>query len=387
VRKEQPEEWVVYHAKSRWKKRAVGVALAAALIVPAWLYLPALLFPPPVPPLPADHHAPYTPGSPWNTAIPADASPDEGSAAFVAAFAGRWLTSDPTQYTYPVYVVSESATSRSVSVSGKYSDVLEYGNALSNQHGGSVLAPIPYGASPSPGTDGHLVVWNPATGDEWGFWQASQGADGAWTATNGYHYSTAWSGVPPSTFVSRGAGLPYFAGLVRPWEIESGRIGHALAFGYNYPSSGFVFPATKSDGDGLAGVDLPEGARLQLDPTLNGTHFDAWGLSPAGKVMARALQEFGMIVVDNSGRPKIYVEDERTAHWEGTVVANTVSPIPFSSFRVLDLSRPVGSSAGEGTRANAASPNGTGHASAVLVRPQEERAVVTRSSMTSSGHA
>ncbi len=66
-------------------------------------------------------------------------------------------------------------------------------------------------------------------------------------ASNGYHYNTAWSGVPPRGFSSRGAGVPYLAGLVRKCEIEQGHIDHALAFVYPRTTARFVFPATKSD--------------------------------------------------------------------------------------------------------------------------------------------
>ena len=69
-----------------------------------------------------------------------------------------------------------------------------------------------------------------------------------------------WSGVPPIGFNSRGAGVPYLAGLVRPAEVRRGRIEHALAFGCREPGSLFVVPATKSDGAG-AFPALPEGAR------------------------------------------------------------------------------------------------------------------------------
>jgi len=50
------------------------------------------------------------------------------------------------------------------------------------------------------------------------------------------------------------------------------------------------------------------------------------------------LQEFGMITIDNSGHPKVYFEDDRSAHWGGSLPANLVSNIPYSAFRVLDFS-------------------------------------------------
>ena len=49
---------------------------------------------------------PYAADSPWNAAITSDIPLNPNSPAIVAALAnGRTLTSDPTQYTYPVYEV------------------------------------------------------------------------------------------------------------------------------------------------------------------------------------------------------------------------------------------------------------------------------------------
>jgi hypothetical protein len=211
---------------------------------------------------------------------------------------------------------------------------------LIKQGGGSVEVPIPDGAQESAGADAQIVIWNIDSGDEWGFYHASENANGSWNVTNGYYYNTKWSAVSHRPFIPRGAGVPYLAGLTRPWEISQGQIDHALAFGYDYPANEFVYPATSTDGLGTFPPDLPEGARLQLDPTLTDSDFDTWGLDSVGKIIAHALQDYGMIVVDNSGRPKLYMEYEGTAGWGGILNSNTVDPIPLSAFRVLDLNGP-----------------------------------------------
>jgi hypothetical protein len=155
-------------------------------------------------------------------------------------------------------------------------------------------------------------------------------------ATNGYHYNTRWSGVPPSGFASRGAGVPYLAGLVRPCEVAQGHIDHALAFAYPRTTAQFVFPATKSDGHAPSGQGLPEGARLQLDPSISDSVITStWGCSGACYTIAKALQRYGMYVVDTGGHPKIIIEYEGTAHWGGRITSATVSSIPVSSLRLL----------------------------------------------------
>jgi len=199
----------------------------------------------------------------------------------------------------------------------------------------TVSAPIPDSAQPAAGSDAQLIVHDAATGDEWGFWQVSRRSDGSWSAVNGYHYNTTWSGVPPHGFGSRGAGVPYLAGLIRPCEIAQGSIDHAIAFAYSSPSPSFVYPATKSDGTSTAPNALPEGSRLQLDPSMTSAELAQTGCTGPCLTIARALQQYGMYLVDGSGRPKVMAEYEGTAGWNGLITTQTVSPIPLSRFRVL----------------------------------------------------
>lgn len=292
---------------------------------------------------------PYAETSPWNRRI--GSSPDlapEGE-RHVRAIEGP-LTSDPTQYTYPVYKANASTPRAPVAFTGWFSKVSEGGTRLDNEQAPTVELPIPEAAEPAAGTDAQIILLDPATGDEWGVWRLERGAEG-WEATNGYHYNTRWSGVPPlseggSPFVSRGAGVPYLAGLVRPCELAHDRIEHALAFAYDFPSKEFVYPATKSDGQGHGPGALPEGTRLQLDPSLTESMIQAWGCTAACLTIARALQEYGMYVIDNSGRPKVMLEYEATADWDGMVGEATVSPIPLTAFRVVPPERPPGGGTG-----------------------------------------
>jgi hypothetical protein len=56
---------------------------------------------------------------------------------------------------------------------------------------------------------------------------------------------------------------------------------------------------------------MPEGARLRLDPALN---VDALPLSPIAKVIARAAQQYGIIVRDvTHSTLTFYAEDPKTA--------------------------------------------------------------------------
>jgi hypothetical protein len=301
--------------------------------------------PPDTPPASSGAQRPYDARSPWNTPIGSAALLNPTSASLVRAISDNNLplTSDPDQYAIPVYRFDDRTVRRTVELGGWFSS---YDNGDNSRVGYGFAptitnVPIPEGVLQSAGSDGQIVFWDPVAGTEYSFWQFSRDAAGNYTAENGnrYHTGAGYLGRFADGLAGRGAGLPYLAGLVRRWEIDQGRIDHALAFAYSAPSGAFVYPASKSDGAGFGGVlgtDLPEGSRLQLDPAKTEADFDGWGLPPAAKTIARALQTYGMYVVDNSGSSKIFMEDRLTAGWDASIDRHLTEKIPWTAFRVLD---------------------------------------------------
>jgi hypothetical protein len=299
--------------------------------------------PPPTTPSPSSCVPPYDVSSAWNTPIAVGAAVAVGSAASIAAISdnGLALTSDAGQYTIPVYGFDSATPLVSVTGSGFFSTYdAGDGSRVGHDSPWSVQVPVPAAALGGVGSDGQVVLLDRARGIEYGFWQFTRDAQGGYSATNGYRYHTTagYDGRFADGLAGRGDGTPYLAGLVRACELAQGHIDHALAFAYNSPSSAFVYPASKSDGGafgGILGVDLPEGSRLQLDPTLSDTQLAAWGLTPSALVIAHALQRYGMYVVDHSGSSKLYLEDTSTAHWPPNITPSMLSTIPWSAFHVL----------------------------------------------------
>jgi hypothetical protein len=284
---------------------------------------------------------PYDAASPWNTPIAADVPILTASQRYVDAIVDNKLplTSDPDQYALPVYAFDAQTPRQTVRFSGSFA-AYDHGDdsRVSAGYGATVSGvPVPAGAVQSAGSDGQIVFWDPSSGVEWSFWQFERAADGGFSATNGVRYRTTAGnyGRFADGRAGRGAGTPYLAGLVRPWEIAQGHIDHALAFAYNAPASAISYPASKSDGGGVSGTDAPEGTRLQLDPSLTEADFAAWGLAPEAKIIARALQRYGMYVIDNSGSSKIYLEDRLTAGWHAGITRNLTSKIPLSRLRAV----------------------------------------------------
>lgn len=288
---------------------------------------------------------PYSPESAWNTPIGSNPQYDPNSTQMVATIGmdneGR-ITSDPDQYSYPLYYADASTPRWDIPCTRyKCTIVTPVGDSTHEQLQG---IPIPSEARPSVGTDGQMIIIDRTNNTEYDLWQVVRTRSG-WTVSNASVYNITWDGTP-DRYGSRGAGVPYLAGLVRPFEIDQGKIEHAIAFAYSHAAEDrCVFPASKTDGKSDLQYAIPQGARLQLDPSLTEADFDRLGLNRTGKIIARALQEYGMILIDNSGRPKIYVEDLKNnplsqRKWSDPDLdldSSTIASIPFTSFRVLKL--------------------------------------------------
>lgn len=306
--------------------------------------IPQPATPQPSPPRGVGRIPPFTAVSPWNTPIPADAKPDPNSARLIETIDGP-LSSNGSAYTYPVYYADSTTPRTRVPAERGWTVV----RAPDRVYTTNVLwVPIPELARPSAGTDAQMIVIDVETGAEYDLWGVRRAGDGSWRVRNASRYNVHWDGVPPR-YGSRGAGIPYLAGLVRPEEIAAGRIEHALAFGYDRPAADrFVHPATKTDGEDDHPYAIPQGARLQLDPSADEHDFAEWGLDRTGRIIARALQRYGMYLVDYSDANKIYVEDlsanayrqQEGVSWsdpETFLSADTLAGIPIEMFRVLEL--------------------------------------------------
>ncbi len=124
---------------------------------------------------------------------------------------------------------------------------------------------LPPDARPDPRFDGWMTVINTQTREALDFWRARREQDGSIS----YHFVKAWDlngpgFQEPGGVSARGSGLPLFAGLVRPEEIDRGKIDHALAIAVpGAAKERFVQPASRTDGVGKR-TSIPEGARLRL---------------------------------------------------------------------------------------------------------------------------
>ena len=121
----------------------------------------------------------------------------------------------------------------------------------------------------------------------------------------------------------------------------SGHIQHPLVFTVEkvaVASNGddlFISPpACRNDGDYVGNQYPLEGMLFQLDPSYDEDDFESWGLNEHAKVVARALQEYGMYLAD--GGSDMYIQGDPSAAWADSTFTQ-LQAIPASEFEAVDL--------------------------------------------------
>ncbi len=231
--------------------------------------------------------------SPWNTAIPDDPrlAPDSEEVVAALTVSGR-ATALLYDFGVPVYEAEVDAPRVSVTCRQDWGWCPVEGEEV----------PIPAGAQPSSGDDGSLVVIDREAGRVWDFWQAREVDSGQWSVSWGTWAELDGDGIGPEEGVNGGAtgsGINLLAGVIRLQEIRDGEIPHALAFAsaLSCPDE-YRYPATKTDGDDAVEPCVPQGARLQLDPSIDVRSIP--GITPGEIAVAEALQTYGGFVKDSA---------------------------------------------------------------------------------------
>jgi hypothetical protein len=286
------------------------------------------------PPVSRARAALYAATSPFNTPIPANAQVDPNSARYVAglreAAARSTFTIALRKWTVPVYEAGPATPRFNVKLTASWRsrDWME-------------AVPIPPSAAPDSEDDAHMTVLDRKTGCEFDFYDARK-VDGRWFADWANALLIRGRGIYPRGLSTRGSGFANLAGLIWPHELKAREIPHALMFSYPHTSArGAVAPATETDGRSTRADALPEGARLQLDPTLD---LDRLRLRPYERTIARALQRYGMYLGDTGGgAPSLYAvhaQSYRSDRYAGLLPSVDYPPlanIPIDRFRVLEL--------------------------------------------------
>ncbi|MGH9104853.1 MAG: hypothetical protein ACRDZX_03260 [Acidimicrobiales bacterium] len=204
--------------------------------------------------------------------------------------------------------------------------------------------PVPPEASLNGSSDSPLVLYQPSTETEWELWQASRGPDGTYSACWGGKLDMASSdGVFPSPYGLSATGISYLATTITEADVASGSIDHAIAVVVPRCNSD-VYPADRTD----CGADPGQPAEGQWFRFAPGTPMPA-GLSPFAQMVFRAIERYGMVVVDQGGAVMIEAEQPSdwaaeghtgtnplTASWAGQPEYKVVASLPWSSLQAVD---------------------------------------------------
>jgi hypothetical protein len=275
-------------------------------------FLSAQLFTP-VSAQPVVTDAIFAPSSFWYTPIPADAPLHPDSAGFVADFLRQkaayygTVNINTRDYSSPVFTVGPDVAT--VKVTQWDCQKKGYTDPGLAQQWSAV--PIPEYAVASKGTDAEMTIYQPSTDTVWEFWQAKK-VNGQWQACWGGRLQKASSsyGVFDKHYGTTATSLPFLGAQITAEELQRGEIRHAIGIALVEIERAEIFswPANRSDGlnPGSAANRIPEGLRFRLDPTVN---VEALNMSRVGKIIAKAAQKYGFIVLDKAGAISIRAQN------------------------------------------------------------------------------
>jgi hypothetical protein len=302
----------------------------------------------------------------WNTPIPANAVIDPRSDYYIELLKEQakdgFVSINLREWTIPVYEAGRTTPRRTVKqrtyTSGElqaegWSKFIRPGLRLSHGAGFGTDVPIPDDAVPDPARDGHLAIIDWSRMLAWDMWDARKLADGTWESSTGMVYPlhgdgifrTKDFGVKTNESIhfygpSRAAGVPAIAGLIMREEVLAGEIRHKLSACTPVNAKReFIFPACWTDGEEEGGI--PEGAVIQLDPDVA---LDQFNLLRGELAVAKALQRYGLVDVDNGGDFSIYAEGlygHPGRSWQRLLTSGGIGRIPSRYFRVLKLGNMV----------------------------------------------
>jgi serine/threonine-protein kinase len=133
------------------------------------------------------------------------------------------------------------------------------------------------------------------------------------------------------------AGLPIASLLFTADEVATGEVRHALRFvlpNQHIRRSVYVAPATHSTSSATGpAASPPYGARFRLKATA-----DLSRLNPGARVVARALQTYGMFLADGGGVAFTAASDAYSEHqWNRVGLGpHDLKPLEWSDFEVVD---------------------------------------------------
>jgi hypothetical protein len=313
---------------------------------------------------------PFGSSSPFNTALPQNPklATDNTSVRQHIAQYGWDVMDSSTGFsiseadgTRPLYFASASDPVMTVDCTGEYGPMSCGGGNGVTTNGARIH--VPAGAEPTANWDGHLTIIETDTGMEYDFWHASVSGSTI-TAGTGAVFST--SSSDGTNDGGDAASLALTAGLLRPSELASGHIDHALVISVpcvnaNGADVGWVWPASGGWGEPCgeywnedSSSAPPIGSLFKLN--LSDAQIAASGAPAWEQTIMTALAHYGAYAEDTNGSwhdegMAIFMQDAasftnlgRGDAWASTITAlggrngrlSSAVAIPASQLEVVD---------------------------------------------------
>jgi hypothetical protein len=190
--------------------------------------------------------------------------------------------------------------------------------------------PVPLKAKVEAGSDRHVLVasHNCHLYELYDAYRTTRG----WKAASGAVFNLNSDKLRPDGWTSAdAAGLPILPGLVRPAEIRSGHINHALRFTVARTQRGYIHPATHQAGSTTSRRVPPMGARFRLKAS-----YSLKGFHGAALIILRCLKRYGMFVADNGSN--WYISGATSSYWNDNDL-DQLKRVPGSAFVVVATGR------------------------------------------------
>ena len=188
--------------------------------------------------------------------------------------------------------------------------------------------PIPLTAPVEAGSDAHVLVLQQQTCQLFELFGAQSTASG-WKAQSGAKFDLNTGAPRPIGWSSAdAAGLPILPGLVRYDEVAAGHVDHAIRVTFSQTQKGFIFPASHFASSNTDPTLPAMGMRFRL-----GASFDISSLTGQARVIAFAMQQYGLIVADNGSN--WFFQGAPDPGWNDNDL-NQLKAIPGTAFEVVD---------------------------------------------------
>ncbi len=322
---------------------------------------------------------PFTASSPFNTALPTWPVPAPDSTAVQQHMStyGWSLDGSKSGFTFhgggsrPVYFATPSDPVMTVHCTDEDGPGTCQGSNGVDVNGAQIN--VPAGAQPTANTDAHMTVVETATGAEYDFWHTSISGSTLTAGAGGEVNVNTGDGTGGA---GDAAGFALSAGLLRPSELASGQIDHALVITVPCTNAtgahvGYTYPARAGWGEycgrywNEAAATAPMlGQRFQLGMT--DAQIAASGAPAWEQTIMTALAHYGAYIEDTNGSWRdegMYILTQDSASWTDAGQPNqwasvisalggsnsTLSssvPIPVGDLRLVDTCVTLGTCPG-----------------------------------------